>query len=419
MVPWTIYRGVRQLTAAAEHGFGAHDWTSAPRVYWFPEERPSFASLDAAAVALREALIEGVTAATAGAEHAALLLSGGEDSRAVLGATPAGVRMRGVTYAERENREIRTARRVAKAFGADFEAGIRSPDHYVRYFPEVSRLTGSHHGFFDVHGYGLAEQLGLGAEPCVLGGLSADSLLKLHHRQRWPGPYRSARVPGVRETLLEEVDARRNAFIEDLRQLRPHTAGEWLSLWPFAMRKHGGNVDGNRRLFRSFEAFHVTAILDLAAAAPETWKRQRRLYRAAVRPLLAPTRFLPHTAYRFPYFGPLGNALLLPGLVVGRALRQGMRREVGVRHGSWPKWRNLVDDMTAYETSALADSAVPGLISSDPRELAAAVRHWPPLRRLMLTQLGWLELQARTHRGSSRNSPDSMSSTATRPASMT
>ena len=416
--PYTVYRDVRQLAAATDHRFSEHAWTGA-RSYWQPAEAPDPGSFTAAATHLREALLEGVAAVTADVDQGGLLLSGGEDSRAVLGAVPREVRIRAVTYAERVNREVRTARRVARAYGADFDVGYRSADHYVRHFPQVAALVGSHHGFFDVHGYNLATQLRLAAEPFVLGGLSADSLLKATYARPARGPYRSARSPGVNESLLRAVDERRNAFIEAIRSLRPGSAEEWLSLWPFAMRKHGGNVDGNRRMFRSFEAFHTTAVLDIAAAAPTAWKQERRLYRAALRPLLRRARFIPHTEYRFPYYGRLGNALLVPGLTLARTLRAAARGELRARHGSWPKWRTVALGMAEYERAVLASSTVPGLIADDAAALPALLPSWPPLRRFLLIQLGWLERHRVAQGESVLNSPVVMSSTATRPDSIT
>ncbi|HSJ15191.1 MAG TPA: asparagine synthase-related protein [Longimicrobiales bacterium] len=415
--PWTVYRGVRQLTVAAEHRFGRAGWSAPARVYWEPRERGTRGTFAAAAAELREAVCEGVAAATAHDGRAALLLSGGEDSRAVLGAVPAGVTVRAVSYAESQNRELRGARRVARAYGADFDVGVRPPDHYARHFAEVAGMVGSHHGFFDVHGYAIAGRIGLDAEPVVLGGLSSDSLLKLTY-WRAPGAFQSARPRAIREELLREVDARRNQFLHLLHALRPVSAGEWLSLWPFAMRKHGGNVDGNRRLFRSFEAFHVNAVLDIAATAPPEWKRHRRLFRAAFRPLLHVTRFMPHTKLRFPYYGRLGNALLLPGLALGRGLRVLVRRELHARQGSWPSWRSLADALHAQERAVLARSPVPGLIAEDPTRLAAALVDWSALRRLLLVQLGWLQLPEALQDGSTRNSPDATSRIATLPSSI-
>jgi hypothetical protein len=285
----------------------------------------------------------------------------------------------------------------------------------VRHFPEVASLVGSQHSFIDVHGYALAAQLGLDGEPCVLGGLSADSLLKLTYWVRPDAAYRSARLPGLREDLLREADARRNGFLGELRALRPASAGEWLSLWPFAMRKHGGNVDGNRRLFRSFEAFHTNGVLDVAAAARPEWKRDRRLYRAAMRPLLARARHVPHTDYRFPYYGRLGNALLVPGLVLARALRGVLTRELRVRQRSWPKWYGVAQGVAEYERAVLEQSPVPGLIA-EAGVGSLQLAQWPALRRLVFVQLGWLLAPAL--QTSSRNSPDATSRMATRPASM-
>lgn len=414
--PYTVYREVRQLDAGSEYRFGRAGRSVPVRCYWRPAEAAAPPSLAAAAGALREALCEGVAAAVDGDERAAVLLSGGEDSRVVLGAVPRRVRVRAATWAERENREVRTARSVARAYGAELVVGWRTPDHYARHFRETAALVGSHHNFIDVHGYALSAALGLESEPVVLGGLSADSLLKLHHLPGASGRYRSPRVPGVDPALLDAADERRAEFARALHEIRPDTAAEWLQLWPFAMRKHGGNVDGNRRLFRSFEAFHTTAVLELAASVPTAWKRDRALFRAAFRPLLRPARLVPHTEYRFPYYGRLGNLLLLPPLALGRGLGALARGELRARQRSWPKWRSVAAALAPDEAAVLAASPVAALIARDPVALRDALPDWQPLRRFVLAQLAFLQLPDQP--GSSRNSPVAMSSTVTRPSSM-
>ena len=393
--PSTLYEGVLQLEPGAVRSFGASGWTGPAEAYWRPVEAEATSSLDALAERLRLGLLDGVATATAGADRASVLLSGGEDSRTVLAAVPEGVSVRGVIYAEWESREVRVARRVAVLHGAELAVARRSEDHYAGGFWGTARLVGSTAHFVDVHGLGLTVDPPLAGEPVVLGGLSADSLLKSEYAPDGADDrFRSKRLPGLREELLDAVDERRNEFLDWLRQWRPETAEEWMQLWPFSMRKHGGNLEGNRRLFRSWEAFHATAVLDVAAAAPVSYKRRRRLFRRAMRPLLRPTAWVPHTEYRFPYLGPLGNALVLPALAVARGGRALATGEVRVRHRPWPKWRALVASEAMRERESAVDpagTALAGLFDdSGPGAVAAARADWYALRRLMLAQLGYV-----------------------------
>ncbi|MFP4623976.1 MAG: asparagine synthase-related protein, partial [Gemmatimonadota bacterium] len=381
----------------------AEGWTGG-EAYWRPREPDPPAGADvtlhALAARLRDALRESVVSATAESDRAAALLSGGEDSRVVLAAVPEGVDVRGVVFAEWESREVRIARRVARAHGATAARATRSPDHYATGFPAASRLTGSGHLFVDVHGLGLATDPPLGAEPVVLGGLSADSILKGGYAPEPAGRFRSKRPAGIRAELLDAVDERRNRALDRMREWRPQSAEEWVWLWPFSMRKHSGNVEGNRRVFRSWEAFHAAGVLDVAAAAPLAWKRDRRLFRTAMRPLLRRTAWIPHTEYRFPYLGPWGNALALPGLAAARGARALATGECRVRHRPWPKWRALAasDAMRAHEAALpVAGTPLAAIFDrDDPAAVAAARAEWYALRRLLLTQLAYV---LRVHAG--------------------
>jgi hypothetical protein len=393
--PWTLYRDVFQAEPGACRWAGVDGWLDEGTPYWRPREGDGSTPLDALAGRLRTGFVEGVAAATAGADRAALLLSGGEDSRAVLGAVPDHVRARGIVFAEWESREVRVARAVARAYGADLVRATRSPDHYADGFEHTARLVGSGHLFIDIHGYGLDVSPPLRAEPVVLGGLSADSLLKAEYAPEQPGArFRSKRPTGLREELLEAADERRNQALDWLRQWRPRTALEWHVLWPFSMRKHGGNVDGNRRLYRNWEAFHATAVLDVGAVAPLDFKRRRRLYLRAMRPLFAGSAWVPHAEYRFPFLGAAGNALALPALALARGLRALATGELRVRHRPWPKWRALVasDAMADREQRLpIAGTDLQQLFQRpDPAAIHRSRDDWYALRRLMLAQLAYV-----------------------------
>lgn len=409
--PHTVFRGVEQLPPGSSRGFApGRGWTGAAETYWAPVERCGHASPREAAAALREGFVEGVRAACRGAERVGLLLSGGEDSRAVLGAVPAGVAVRAFTFGDRENREVRVARAVARAHGAELVLGRRHPAHYERGFAEVASLLGSSHLFMDVHGYGFHEALGIRDLPVVLGGLSADSLLKADHAFEG-GRERGARPEGIlaslppaaplRGELVRAVAERRAAFRERVMALRPGTAVEWERLWPFSMRVHGANVHGNRRLFAVHEAFHCNAVVKLAAAVPLGWKVHRALFRGAMRPLLARTWHVPHSEYRYPYFGRAANLLLLPGLAAARGLRALATGEVRARQRPWPRWRQVDGSEAAAGRrrehpvldSPLASVFPPGMAEE---EIWRTLREgWHPLRRLVALQASYLLAKAR------------------------
>ena len=397
--PHTFYRGVEQAAPATARAFAGGRWTDSGRAFWRPEERNPFRSVHDAAEALRHAVREDLRVACDGLGTVGLTLSGGEDSRALLGALEGLATVRAFTYAQWESREVRIARRVARAYRAELVVGRRGPAHYLDGFEDVASAIGAHHLFMDVHGYGFHRSLGMRELPIVLGGLSSDSLLKSEYGAR-PGsraPVDVPREPMLREELVREARARKTAFRDWLAELRPETADEWRVLWPFSMRKHGGNLDGNRRLFRSHEVYHATGVLRVAAAVPPDWKRHRRLFHLAMRPFLARTRWVPHANLRYPAFGRWANLLLVPGLAAGRGVRAVLTGQTRARHRPWPKWGTVArsaEAERAWREHPVTESPLAGLFDPPAEQVATALRRWSSLHQLMLLQLVHLSREA-------------------------
>jgi hypothetical protein len=402
--PRTLYPAVTQLSPGCTRRFSADGWTGPERVYWQPLERNPYPSMDDAADALRAALVADVERAVAGHARVGMLLSGGEDSRAVLGAVPQGVEVQGFIYTEADNREVRSARRVARAYGADLRWEARPPMHDLRHFETVAAMVGSQNEFIDVHGYGLAASMGIARLPLVLGGFSSDALLKADNvtgasrrkvlRGESPGirPAEPPPLPGIRPELLRAAADRRDAFRRRLAEIRPESAEEWSFIYPFTMRKYAAGFHGNRRLFRSHEPFQSNPVVRLAAEVPQTWKIERRLFSRAVRPLLAPSWWVPHSRNRMPYYSQPVNAVARPLLGLARDVRALATGTLRANQESWPVWEEFVraPEMDAKTREhPLRDGPLRALFDAEDPE--AAVREgWKPLRRLAALQLAYL-----------------------------
>lgn len=401
--PRTLYPAVRQACPGCVHRFSAEGWAG-EHVYWRPVEQTGFGSLDEAAGALRSALVDDVALAVRGHSGVGLLLSGGEDARGVLGAIPRGVPVRGFIYAEAERREVRAARRVARAYGVPLTFAPRPPGHDLLHMETVAAMVGTQHEFVDVHGYGLHATLGLDRLPVVLGGFSSDALLKADNvppkaskrvRRGGQAGFRTLRppaLPGVRPELLAEAMARRDAYRRSLTELRPESADEWSFIYPFSMRKYAANLHGNRRLWRSHEPYMSNPVVRIAASVPQSWKVGRQLFHRAMRPLLARSWHVPHTRNRLPYFPPALNAAVRPLLGAARGLRALATGELRANQESWPIWADLVQTGWMNEAEArhpAAESPIAAVF--EPGTDPAAVRSgFPPLSRLALLQLAFL-----------------------------
>jgi hypothetical protein len=396
--PYTLFRGIEQLPPATARSFDAGGaWKDDASTYWRPTEENPYASRADAATALQEGLVENVRQACGELPAAGILLSGGEDARAVLGAIPPGPEVRAFVFADWENREVRVARAAARAYGAELTFGRRRPDHYLHGLETVASLLGSGQLFMDVHGYGFHESLGLRELPVVLGGLSSDSFLKGQHAPAAapPGaPFPVPDAPELRPDLLRAVAERRTGFRRWLEEIRPTTAQEWERLYPFTQRKHSGNFHGNRRLFASHEPFHSAALVALAAAVPLRWKEGRTLFHEAMKPLFAPSWHVPHSRWRYPYFGRAANLPLSVGLRVARGVRAVATGELRARQGPWPKWASVVASPAMAEKRRaypVLGSPLAALFTARREaEVERAVAGWHPLRQLILLQLAYL-----------------------------
>jgi hypothetical protein len=295
---------------------------------------------------------------------------------------------------------------VARAYGATLAFARRPPGHDIEHFETVAALVGTQNHFVDVHGYGFHESLGIDRMPVVLGGFSADALLKADNlppgarkrvlRGGAPGvrPVAAVDLPGVRAELLRAAAERRDAFRRSLAEFRPVSADEWSFIYPFTMRKYAANLHGNRRLWRAREPFMSNAVVQIAASVPQAWKAERRLFQRAFRPLLAPSWYVPHTRNRLPYFPHAVNVAARPLLGLARDARALLTGTLRENQESWPVWGDLVESPEARHAVLrypAADSAMARLFAQDGDGPALeGTGGWTPLRRLALLQLSYL-----------------------------
>jgi hypothetical protein len=392
--PHTMYRDIVQLPPAS---VTLASGLSTP--YWQPTEANEFSTLNDAAEALRSELCADLAAAVDGRHHIGILLSGGEDSRALLGALPDRSHVTAYTYAPSHNREVRAAERVARAFGVQHRHGVRPESHDLVHFEPAARLASTQNEFRDVHSYGLHEQLGLMDLAIVVEGFSSDALLKADNVPprlqrmvlrggRAERPLVMSPLRGIRRELLVAALERREQHRALLRRLRPESADEWRYIWPYSMRRYAANIHGNRRLFRIHEPFMSNGVARIAAAAPQRWKIGRRLFSRAMHPLLRPTWHVPHSRNRMPYFGKRVNAIARPLLGLARDTRDVVTGQRTRNQESWPLWDELVKtELMARKVAQypLERSAIRGVF-----EDVSAIESWPALHQLAVLQLAYL-----------------------------
>lgn len=290
--PYTTYRNVREVDPAVVRTWEVEDGTirASDKVYWAPAEPASWPTRSEITDDLEQALRSAATEVSRGAEHLAITLSGGRDSRTVLAVLKSHGIDAALTYCTRENRETQTAAQVAKAAGVPHILVRRNPHFYGQILARTMPLIGSEvrgvaHGFAIVDA-GLAHKYDV-----VVGGYLSDTLLKDHfmpqfQRERFrhmsfrerlrafvlgtsPPDQDACRWAASPDLLFsdirKEVDKRRADRRREIAKIRPETAAEWQGFWPISRQHDVGAAWGNNRLFCADELFYFRKVVEVAA----------------------------------------------------------------------------------------------------------------------------------------------------------
>lgn len=159
-------------------------------VRWRPEHEPRDRSFSEFADRFTEVFESAVSERYDPEAETGVLLSGGSDSRLIMGAIPdAGVT--GYHVNDWENREARLAARVADVSGTPFEFLERDGERYAKALEFAGRVSNYTSWFQHGHASGFAEEL---REACdvLMTGHYSDTLFKHNYL-----PYRGLIVPGT------------------------------------------------------------------------------------------------------------------------------------------------------------------------------------------------------------------------------
>ena len=181
--PHTRYRGVVQLDPATHYTFRTGAAAQAPRAdcFWTPHYRADRPGADSNGLVdeLADALTHAVRLRTnRRLGPAAVLLSGGADSRAMLFGAEFPESVTCFTLFDQPNAELDTARALAAAAGARHEALQRAPDYYAEHAERAVRISAGMWSIVDAHYTGVVDRLAHPRFGSVLTGCYADYLLK-------------------------------------------------------------------------------------------------------------------------------------------------------------------------------------------------------------------------------------------------
>ncbi len=297
--PYTTRETMRELPPASFTSVSAPDGDVSTRVLWEPVEPTEFPPASTMRARVRDAMLEAGRDLTRGCERIGVLLSGGADSRAVLGSVLAATgdpsAVTGLTYVTRENNETRVAARVAQAGGCRHELVVRDEGYFPGLLGRGPALLGCElRG--NCHGLGVADNGLADRFDVVIGGQLSDTMLKDHFvdittrarlrragvkqrvRQAIPGLRRPLPVsppghttgrarlePMLTEPLRRAVRARRAERLANVQRIRPRTGAVWHRFWPCSRQDDSAHTLGNARIMVADTLFAHTAIIEVAS----------------------------------------------------------------------------------------------------------------------------------------------------------
>lgn len=357
--PHTVYTDVFQLPPASILEYRPHAGSTGSKTqetYWIPGNGPRFKDIGQAAEAVRAAVTGYIGCVTEGMEHVAQFLSGGEDSRAIAGLLPSSLKRDAYIFLDSLNREGRIAHRVARAYGLGLTVKLRKPSHYLDILPEATDLIGGGQQCIHAHSLGFHKECRLDSYDAVFGGYLGETLLRAYDIRKTKIQRKLPFLPEFllegetvsrplksrifSDDMLQEIDTRRRAHVNRIREIKPDAIQEWFQNWPRTMGVSNPNNAVNRRLFRSYEPFTCNELVKISFSVPATWKLNRKLFHLAFRDAFGPSKWIPHSKGYYPCFQWGINVPFRFGYWIREKLdnRLGGIRE---HEGPWMDWREL------------------------------------------------------------------------------
>jgi asparagine synthase (glutamine-hydrolysing) len=355
--PWTYYEGIEGIAPGTVTTLDLRTGQLQCRNYFAlnhqPDPNASEEDLaDALAGAWRTALRRRTLPRLG---RVAVALSGGLDSRLILGCMPEPSRALAFTCYDGPNRELATARAIAQAVKAEFYPIRRSPDYYGEHAPAGVRIAGGMGTFANNHFLGAIEPVRTLGAQMLLTGCYCDYLFKglpLNRRVRaWDGretiePFRHEfyfqhwcfETPLARQAMQRWEDR----FPPSLRtRSDDQTLFQIELLRTFPLYHEGDNQQRlvPQRLISWTPPVTDLGVLHVYRRVPSRCKVNRGLFLRTAQRLLAGSPLM-----RVPDANtgaPLNASAWLESLSwQWRRIRRRLRARASiVSDGSWPNWR--------------------------------------------------------------------------------
>lgn len=282
-------------------------------LYWQPpaEVRTGYSETDLAD-RLREVFLAAVAERCA-ADRTGVALSGGLDSRLVTAAVPRDKAGIVFTLCDRVNREARTARRAAAAYGRPWFPLIRHQEYLADHLVGAVRFIGCECEFVHAHLFGFADTITNEVDVLLTGDL-LDTLLRAYTakdfvcRRRLRGllPNRYERIPfdgldvprdfwdeRMPQDVLESMAERRKDFCDRNADPRRGSVAEFLKIYPFRQWLEVATWAAQRRRLPIRLPGADRRLLDFAFTCPVELKLGDRIFLKVAQEVMGPGLRIP------------------------------------------------------------------------------------------------------------------------------
>jgi len=308
--PHTTRLGMRELEPGSQYRYTAGDECVEVdhQVLWRPAEPERYLTAAQLDEMLEHAIRTASDRITQGMDRVAATLSGGKDSRVLLGVLPQDKLKATITYFSRENRESRVAKIVSEAAGLPNVRVSRDPEFFADILKRGVEISGSE---LTAIPYGLCilDANIQGDYDLIVYADQSDSYLKDHampsaikqivaERNPWvrlknrikrmagrstrsSGPKIAAgfekNLSQIKPQWCEAIIERRRQYIAWLAGFRPDSAEEWSMVWPTSRMPAANNIVTNNRVLASDSLFTHRLVLEVGRQIPPELRYKGRL----------------------------------------------------------------------------------------------------------------------------------------------
>jgi hypothetical protein len=401
--PYTAYKGVYQLPPSSIFTADVQQRKYTSEAYWRPAESNTSLNIDDTAEEISQALHEYCETAVKDNGSAAMMMSGGEDSRLILSILSNYTNVDSYIFLDSSNREGVIAQKACKTYDSNFEILLRSKSYYIDIHKDASLLVGLGYQYAHVHAYKFINNISENHYQTVFGGYLSDALLKGSRAEKYNfnkfGLYydflKEASIPLIDKSkltifnpqMIDEINNRRIEFDNLDLYDNLKDSDDWKGFYPSSTYKSSPFFYGHRRIIPVFEPYTATKIIKASAAIPLAWKLNRKLFQKIVKINLGKTKWLSHSDGHYPYFPWYFNLLMVPIVRVKRALYSIIGSNNDSMQGPWTNWMKLIESKEFKKIEALYGKDVYNNIFSIPFSEAIKSKHFTKSNRLSVLQI--------------------------------